>query len=250
MDRVASMEDIAVLTGGRIFYAAAYSDFQNFQIADLGYARRAWATQSLFGLFGGKGDPRRIRQHILNIRSMLKLAEDEHEKQKLQERLGRVSGGTAILRVREATDMASEALKSMTLRAITALRNAMAGGVIPGGGTALLNAQSALAVLPAASDEEALAYKILGRALEEPMRTISKNAGYEPEVIVEKVKAAPRGHGFDVYSGQITDMAQMGILDSVLILNKALEIAVSGAELALTTDVIVHHGKPQVCVEP
>jgi chaperonin GroEL len=250
MDRVASMEDIAVLTGGRIFYAAAYSDFQNFQIADLGYARRAWATQSLFGLFGGKGDPRRIRQHILNIRSMLKLTEDEHEKQKLQERLGRVAGGTAILRVREATDMASEALKSMTLRAVTALRNAMAGGVIPGGGTALLNAQSALAVLPAASDEEALAYKILGRALEEPMRTISKNAGYEPEVIVEKVKAAPRGHGFDVYSGQITDMAQMGILDSVLILNKALEIAVSGAELALTTDVIVHHGKPQVCVEP
>lgn len=250
MDRVASMEDIAVLTGGRVFYAAAYGDFQDFQVSDLGYARRAWATQALFGLFGGKGDPRRIRQHIGAIRSLLRQAEDDHEQEKLQERLGRLAGGTAILRVREPSDTASEALKTMALRAVTALRNAMAGGVVPGGGTALLAAQAALTLPPGASDDEVLAYQILRRALEAPLRAIAQNAGYEPEVIVARVKAAPQGHGFDVYSGQIVDMAESGLLDSVRILNKALEIAVSGAVLALTTDVIVHHGKPQVCLEP
>lgn len=99
MDRVASMEDISVLTGGRVFYSAAYPDFRDFRVTDLGYARRAWATESLFGLFGGKGNPRRIRQHIVNLRSMLRLAEDQHEQEMLRERLGRLAGGTAILRL-------------------------------------------------------------------------------------------------------------------------------------------------------
>jgi chaperonin GroEL len=268
MDRVAAMEDIAVLTGGRVFYAAAYPDFGDFQIADLGGARRAWATQSLFGLFGGKGDPRRIRQHILNLRGMLKLAEDEHEKEKLQERLGRMAGGTAILRVGEASDAATGALKTMALRAVTALRNAMAGGVVPGGGAALLHAQRALAATPPhpippqtgegvgkgggiqGGWDEVVAYRILSRAMEEPMRTIIMNAGWQPDGIIGKVKTASKDHGFDARSGQIADMRQIGVVDSVLILQKALEIAVSGAAQALTTDVIVHHRKPQECVEP
>ncbi len=250
MDQVASMDDISVLTGGRIFYSAAYSDFQDFKVTDLGYARRAWATESLFGIFGGKGDPRRIRQHILNIRGMLKLVEDQHEKEMLRERLGRLSGGTAILRVGGATDTETEALHNTATRAVTALRSAISGGVVPGGGTALVNAQRALSALPAENNDEAIAYKILSRALEEPMRTIAKNAGYQPDIVLEKVKSSPAGYGFDARSGQIADMKQIGVLDSVLMLEKALEIAVGGAALALTTDVIVHHRKPQECVEP
>jgi chaperonin GroEL len=250
MDQVAAMEDISVLTGGRIFYSAAYPDFQDFRVADLGYARRAWATESLFGLFGGKGDPRRIRQHILNVRGMLKLAEDEHEKKMLRERLGRLAAGTAILRVGGATDTETETLKNMAERAVTALRNAISGGVVPGGGTALLNAQKGLVALPAGNNDEAIAYQILSRALEEPMRTITENAGYQPDVIIEKVKSSPKWHGFDARSGQIVDMKQIGILDSLFVLKKALEIAVSGAAMALTTDVIVHHRKPQECLEP
>jgi chaperonin GroEL len=257
MDRVASMEDIAVLTGGRVFYSAAYSDLRDFHVSDLGYARRAWATQSLFGLFGGKGDPRRIRQQILHLRNMLKGATDEHEKEKLQERLGRMAGGTAIVRVGEATDSAAEALKTMTLRAVTTLRHAIAGGVAPGGGTALLHAQEALEAAlkgdPSAGAEgehEVIACRILSRALEEPMRTIARNAGHEPGTVIAKVRAAPAGCGFDAISGQLADMQQIGVMDSVIILKKALEIAVSGAAQALTTDVIVHHRKPQECVEP
>jgi chaperonin GroEL len=250
MDRVAAMEDIAILTGGRIFYSVAHSDFHGFQVADLGRARRAWATDSLFGIFGWKGDPRRVRQHILAIRGMLKSAEGEHEKKVLQERLGRLAGGTAILRVGGATDTETEARQTMADRAVTGLRKAIAGGVVPGGGTALLNAQGTLATLPARNEDEAIAYKILSRALEEPMRTIVKNAGYQPDVILEKVKQAPPGSGFDAHSGRIVDMKQIGVLDAVLVLEKALEIAVSGAASALTTDVIVHHRKPQECIEP
>jgi chaperonin GroEL len=250
MDRVAAMEDIAVLAGGRPFYAAAYPDFHDFQVADLGYARRAWATQSLFGIFGGKGDPRRIRQHIAHLRGLLKTAEGGHARQQVQERLGRMAGGTAIVRVSEATDSATVALKTVAIRAVTALRQAIAGGVVPGGGAALLRTRQSLAALPAASESEAIAYKILSRALEEPLRTLATNAGYSPSRIVEQVQAYPCGHGFDVCRGQIVDLTQVGVLDAAPILHKALDIAVSGAAQALTTDVIVHHSKPQECVEP
>lgn len=250
MDQAAALEDIAVLAGGRVFYAAAYADFHDFQLADLGRARRAWATQSLFGLFGGKGDPRRIRQHRQHLRGRLKAAAGEHERGMLRERLGRMAGGTAIIRVSEPADSATEALKTMTNRAVTTLRNAMTGGVVSGGGAALLCAQQALAALPAATANEAAAYQILRRALEAPLRAIAANAGYPPAAVLGQAQAAPHGHGFDARSGRIVDMQQAGILDSVVVLQQALEVAVGGAAQALTMDVIVHHRKPQECVEP
>jgi chaperonin GroEL len=250
MDRVAAMEDIAMLVGGKIFYSAGKDTFENFQAEDLGQARRAWATDSLFGIFGGKGDPRQLRQHRANIRGMLQVTQDENEKNKLQERLGRVSGGTAILRVGGLTDTEIEVRKGMAERAVIALRNAVLGGVAPGGGVALLNAQSALAGLSAKHEEDTAAYKILARALEEPMRTIAQNAGSIPDVIIEKVKSCPKGYGFEARSRQIIDLRQTGILDSVLVLKKALEIAVSGAAMTLTTDVIVHHKEPKESLEP
>ena len=250
MDRVASMEDIAVLTGGRPFYAAAYKALDDFRVEDLGHARRAWAMESLFGIYGGKGDPRRIRQHIAHVSGMLRLAQDDHAKKDLQTRLGRLNGGTVILRVGAIHETAREQRKSVAERAVTALRNAIFGGVTPGGGVALLNAQSALGGLPAANEDEAFAYKMLARALEEPLRAIVKNAGYVPDVIVEKVKAAPHGYGFDARTGQMVDVRSCGIVDPLTVLQKALEIAVSGAVMALTTDVIVHHRMPVESVEP
>lgn len=249
-DQVAAMEDIAALTGGRVFYAAANPDFRDFQVADLGYARRAWATQSLFGLFGGKGDPRQVRQHIRHLRSLLKSTVDEHEQQMLRERLGRMTGGTAILRVADATDTGSEILKTLALRAVTTLRHALTGGVVAGGGAAFLQAQHALSQLPVTSPDEAIAYQILRRVLEEPLRAIVENAGYYPATIIEQVKAAPSGCGFDARSGHLVDLQQNGIQDAIFTLQKALTIAVSGAAQALTTDILVHHRKPQACIEP
>jgi chaperonin GroEL len=250
-EQVANIEDIAVLTGGKAFYAAANDKLEDFQVHDLGYARRAWATESLFGIYGGKGDPRLIRRHIALVQGMQKMidAKEEHEKEKFQKRLGRLLGGTAILRVGGITDTERETRKVVASRAIAALRNAIRGGVVPGGGVALLKAQSTLEAL-SLQEDEAMALRILARALEEPLRTIAKNVGYVPDVIIEKVKSSPRGYGFDARTGKIVDMQQNGLVDPVIVLEKALEIAVSGAAMALTTDVIVHHTEPKESIEP
>lgn len=249
-EQVAAMEDIAVLTGGRTFFAEANDTFKDFQVEDLGFARRVWALESLFGLLGGKGDPRQVRQMIRQIRDRLPQAETDNDKKNLQQRLGRLSGSTVIMRVGGMTATEFEVRKGMAERAVLALRRSIQGGVVVGGGVALLNAQAALQGLPIALEEDALAYKILARALEEPLRTIARNAGAVPEVVAEKAKELPAGFGFDARSRKMADLRQAGLVDSFLVLKKALEIAVSGAALALTTDVIVHHIEPKESIEP
>jgi len=250
MVQVAAMEDIAVLTGGKVFYSAAFKAFDHFSVSELGTARRVWATESQFGLFGGRGDPRMIRGHITHLRGMLQKVELESEKEFTQRRLGRMMGGTAILRVSGATDTEREARKILANRTVAGVRQAVLGGVVPGGGIALLNAQSALTCLPANHEDEAIALKILGRALEEPLRAIAKNAGYQPDLIAEKVKTYPTGWGLDATTGNIVDMNQAKIFDALRVVEKVLEVAVSSAALALTTDVIVHHAKPVESLEP
>jgi chaperonin GroEL len=249
-EQVNAMEDIAVLTGGRPFYADGKDSFENFRIEDLGHARRAWAAESMFGLFGGKGDPRQVRQRIATLRAQLPGAEPKNERKNLQQRLGRLTGATALLKVGGISATEIEVRKETAERAITALRKSLQGGVVAGGGAALLNLQAALADLPTPQPEYAHAYKILARALEEPMRTIAYNAGCNPDVIVEKVKALPKEHGLDARTGQLVNMRQAVIMDAVLVLRQALEVGVRSAALALTTDVIVHHKKPQISIEP
>ena len=249
-EQVAAMEDIAVMTGGRVFHADGNDSFENFKLEDLGYARRAWAMESLFGFFGGKGDPRKVRQHIAHIRAMQRDAEPKNERKNLQQRLGQLTGATALLRVGGITATEIEMRKEMAERAVTALRKAIQGGVVAGGGAALVNLQAALEGLPSRQAEDAMAYKILARALEEPMRTIAQNAGCNADAMVEKVQESPKGYGVDARSRQVVDMRQAGILDSALVLKKALEIAVSGAAMALTTDVIIHHRHPKISIEP
>lgn len=248
--RVAAMEDIAVLTGGRPFYKAATQNFDDFRVEDLGRARRAWATDSLFGIYGGKGDVRQIRQRLVHLRSLIQAAELDSEKELLQARLGRLTGGTAILRTGGYTETEIESRKEVARRAVTGLRLAIEDGVVPGGGVALLNCQACLERLPAASDDEALAYRILGRALEEPLRVIAQNSGYSQDVIIDRLQSAPPGSGFDARQGKIVDLRAEGVQDAVRVLAKALEVAVSGAAMALTTDVIVHHSLPKESIEP
>ena len=250
MDRVAAMEDISALAGGRMFYSASNPNLDDFQVSDLGFARRAWATDSLFGLFGGQGDPRLIRQQINKIRSLLKMDHEPFEKRMLQQRLGRLAGGTAILRLGGISDSARETRKEVAERAVASLRHAVQGGVVSGGGIALLHARAALQELDAENPDEALAYKILSRALEEPLRTIVQNAGFSPDVILYRLNQSGPEAGFDVFSADIVNMPERGILDSILILENGLKTAVSGAAMALTTDVIIHHRKPKEELEP
>jgi chaperonin GroEL len=250
IQRVASMEDIATLTGGRPFYKAASQNFDDFQVEDLGHARRAWATESLFGIYGGKGDVRKIRQRIAHVRSLLQTAELDSDKELLQARLGRLSGGTAILRTGGYTETEIESRQEIARRAVTGLRLALEDGVVPGGGVALLGCQACLDNLPADNEDETLAYRILGRALEEPMRVIAHNSGYSEDVILDRVQSAPPGFGFDARQKMIVDLREQSLLDAVRVLVKALEVAVSGAAMALTTDVIVHHSLPKESLEP
>jgi chaperonin GroEL len=234
VQRVANMEDIAVLTGARPFYSASKSNFDDFNIADLGHARRAWATESLFGIFGGKGDIRQVRQRIVFVRNQIRQTEQDAEKALLQDRLGRLSGGSAILRVGGFTESEMKVREVVAKRAITGIRLAMQDGVVPGGGAGLLGCQVALLELTAETADEAYAYRILAHSFEEPMRVIAENAGFSADVIVEK----------------IVDLSSAGIQDSTLVLNKALEVAITGAAMALTTDVIIHHSRPKESIEP
>jgi chaperonin GroEL len=247
---VAAIEDIAIMTGGIPYYKAAHENFDDFKVEDLGHVRRAWATESLFGIFGGKGDLRKIRQRIVDLRGQLKSAELESEKEQLQMRLGRLSGSTAIFRVGGFTDTEIETRKEVATRAVTGLRLAIQSGVVPGGGAGLLQCQSAILNLPANNEDEKIAYRILARALEEPMRVIASNTGYSADVILDRVYSAPPGYGFDAQIEKIVNMQEAGIMDSVRVIEQALEIAISGAAMTLTTDIIVHHRKPKESLEP
>ena len=250
MDRAAVIEDMALLTGGRPFYSAAYNTFEGFRTEDLGQARRVWATDNLLGLYGGKGDPRAMRRHMASLRGQLRLAEGDHARTNLQTRLGQLSGGTVILRVGGTHEIEREARKVLAERAIVSLRHAACGGVVAGGGLALLRAQAVLHELEADTPEAAHAFQILARALEAPARVIAHNAGHVPDVVIENIRAAPCEMGFDAHSGRLNNLRDAGIVDATLVLQKAVEMAVSGAAMALTTDVIVHHRKPVESVEP
>lgn len=252
MDRVAVIEDIAILTGGKPYYKAAYPTLDDFRVEDLGHARRVWATYDLFGIFGGKGDGRQIRKRMSELRTALRQAESDYVRNDLQSRLGRLHGGTVILRMGAIHETEREARKATAERAIIALRQALIGGVVAGGGLALLQAQAALNRLPICTPEDRAARTMLQRALQAPLGTIAANAGYESDAVLAQVQspANEMGQGFDARTGQLVGMPEAGILDSALVLQKALEIAVSGAVMALTTDAIVHHRNPTESIEP
>lgn len=250
MARVDAMEDIAALTGGIPFYKAAHATFDDFSVEYLGHCRRAWATHSLFGIFGGKGDLRQIKQRIQKLRNQLKQAELDSDKELLQQRLGRLVGGTAILRIGGISESELDTRKEIANRAVTGLRLAIQGGVIPGGGSALVSLQSTFQKLSPENEDEAIAFRILNRALEEPMRTIVSNAGFQPDVVLYQVKQSPPKMGFDAIKGSLVNMEDAGIMDAALVVSKALQIGISSAALALTTDVIVHHKQPKEVVEP
>lgn len=244
-----ALEDMAVSTGGRVIYEAAGEGLSCVRLADLGRARRAWATDKLFGLVGGKGDPRQMRDRMAALRAQ-KAKHVGDRAEQVRRRLARLIGGTAILRTGGITETELKARKAMAEQAVFALRATIESGIVPGGGTALLDCQRVLVSMSVADDDEDVARRIIGRALEEPLRVIAANAGCSPQTVVARVRAAPRGYGFDASQGQIVDMLRSGIVDSAPVLECALRAAVSGATMALTTDVVVHRKKPPESIEP
>jgi chaperonin GroEL len=247
--QAAILEDLAALTGGRVVTQAGGERAQDVSPVDLGHARQVWANARAFGILGGKGDPVKLRQRIAQVKADLAATQDPADREKVRERLGKLLGGIAILQVGAATKVELEARKARAERAVMALRLALAKGVVPGGGTAYLACQPSVDRLSAPSDEK-VGLQTLSYALEEPLRVIACNAGYEPSTVVAQVKASSPGWGFDALTGQVVDMWAAGILDPAWVLKTALEAAVSGAAMALTTDVLVHHRSPEAVFEP
>jgi chaperonin GroEL len=243
------LEDIGVLTGGRFFIREAGETLDDVQWEDLGQARRVWATRDYFGMVGGRGEPDALRQHIAALREALPQVEDAGLRRQLQERIGRLMGGSAILHVGGATESEIKLRQELAERTASALRGAIRDGVVPGGGMAFLACRRLLSAR-SVSDEERAAFRILYRALEAPARAILHNAGYELSSILAQVEAAGPGYGFDVTTGQMVGMQEAGILDAVSVQQAALRAAVTAAALALSTDVLVHCAEPETSVEP
>ncbi|MBN1311484.1 MAG: chaperonin GroEL [Anaerolineae bacterium] len=241
-----ALEDLAILTGGKVFFKAAGDTLNAVRIEDFGQTRRAWVDTANFGIIGGKGDPRQLRHHIARLRAGLTRVEEPKDRTRLQERIGKLIGGSAALFVGAHTPPAVEERKELAKRTADALRGAIRDGVLPGGGTALLACQQAIQkkMNAATNTDERAACNIMLQALEAPTRTLLNNAGFNVEKELNQISLAGSGYGFDVIRGQVADMAHAGIYDAASVIGAAVSSAVHGAALALTIDVLVHRKSP------
>jgi len=245
-EQQAGLTDMAILTGGQALTAESGWTLARVKLADLGQVRRANADMDHFGMFGGKGDARALRRHIASLQTYYAREKEPDARPRLRERIGRLLGGSAVLYVGGLTESEIEARKELAERSGSALRSAMGGGFVPGGGVALRECQCVLQGPFAENDplEKRAAFRILARALEEPVRTILSNAGMELEEWIGPVRQAGPGMGVDIRTQKLTGMVAAGILDSAAVLKAALHSAVSTAALALTVDVLVHRRNP------
>jgi chaperonin GroEL len=232
-------EDLALLTGARPFLKVAGDSPNAVAPADLGHARRAWATGSDFGVIAGSGDPHALRQHIRTLRKRLRAADTQEGANLLRRRLAKLLGGVTTLHVGAATDAEKESRLGMAKRTVRALQAAMRDGVAPGGGSGLARCALSLRSGCRRSDGT-LGAAVMADALEEPLRVIAANAGHEPAPTLGHVQSAPDGSGFDARAAAIVDMRQAGIVDPVAVLEAAIRTAAHAAALLLTTEVLVH----------
>jgi chaperonin GroEL len=248
----AIMQDLQFLVGGRPVIKDAGDTLEAVTLADLGRARRVWGDRNYFGVVGGQGDARAVRAHLAQLRSAYAQVRDPDERDQLRRRIGKLMGGSAILWVGAASESEVKFRKEVAERTAQALRGAILEGALPGGGIAFLACLPRLRTMMQGSTEPdaRAAYSILLRALEEPARTIIHNAGYNPDEIIVEIKHATPGCGFDVRTGQVTDMLEAGILDATGATKEAWHTAVSSAAMALTVDVLVHKKKPEQAVVP
>lgn len=244
--RMGALQDLAILTGAKMLTSSANETLEDVTLEHLGRARRIWAEVDHFGIVGGRGDPRLLRQHISTLRQGYAQLKDADERKRYLERLGKLMGGSATLWVGDTTPSGVEARKALAERASEAMRGAMREGVVPGGGATLFACRAILrdCLRDAPDPDQQAAYRILLSALEQPMRVLIQNAGADLDEVMPLIKQAEAGAGYDVVRKEVVQMAQAGIYDSASVVKAALVAAVSGASLALTTDVIVHRRNP------
>ena len=237
--REAMLEDIAVLTGGRVITEKAGLRLESASIQDLGSARLVTSTKDTTTIVDGAGEPSQIQARIRQIRAQINETTSDYDKEKLQERLAKLTGGVAVIRVGAATEVELKEKKHRVEDALSATRAAIEEGIVAGGGVALVDAVPVLDNVQVSEGDERTGLNILRRALEEPLRQIAINAGRDGAVIANEVRSSQAGHGFDALNGQFVDMFQAGIVDPAKVTRSALQNAVSVGGMFLTTDALI-----------
>jgi chaperonin GroEL len=244
--RKAMLQDIAVLTGGTVISEETGRKLETIGISDLGRAEKITADKDNTTVIGGKGDPAAIKGRIDQIRAEIDKSTSDYDKEKLQERLAKLSGGVAIIRVGAATETQLKEKKHRVEDALSAARAAVEEGIVPGGEISLINAASSLdnLAVDGESEEVGVGINIVRKALEAPIRRLAANAGQDGSVIIDAVRRESKTKrskniGFNVLTGEYTDMIKAGIIDPVKVVRGALENAASIAAMILTTEVLI-----------
>jgi chaperonin GroEL len=233
------LEDIAVLTGGEVITEEMGLKLENTQLSQLGRARRVVVAKDTTTIVDGAGDSDAIKGRINQIKTEIEGTDSDFDREKLQERLAKLSGGVAVVKVGAATETEMREKKHRVEDALQATRAALEEGIVPGGGVALLTAAGAIKLDTIELDDEKTGARIVLRALEEPLRQIAENAGLEGSVVVNDVRKAKKGHGLNAATGDIVDLVAAGIIDPAMVTRSALQNAASIAKNILTTEAIV-----------
>ena len=247
--RKAMLEDIAILTGGTVITEDLGLELKDATIEALGQAARVTVDKDSTVIVEGAGNPEAISHRVVVIKSQIETTTSEFDREKLQERLAKLSGGVAVIKVGAATETELKEMKLRIEDALNATRAAVEEGIVAGGGTALVNVIPAVADLELTGDE-ATGRNIVLRALEEPVRQIAHNAGFEGSIVIDRLKNAELGTGFNAATGEWVNMIEAGIIDPVKVSRSALQNAASVASLILTTEAVVANKPEPVAPAP
>jgi chaperonin GroEL len=237
--RKAMLEDIAILTGGECVSEDLGLKLENMTLQSLGKAKRLIVDKENTTIVDGSGDAEKIKARVKQIRAQIDETTSSYDREKLQERLAKIVGGVAVINVGAATETEMKEKKARVEDALNATRAAVEEGIVPGGGVALVRCDKALGKLKAADDDEQAGIQIVRRAIEEPLRQISQNAGFEGSIVVAKVKESKEGMGFNAATGVYEDLIKAGVVDPKKVTRIALQNASSVASLLLTTEAAV-----------
>ncbi|NLX20487.1 MAG: chaperonin GroEL, partial [Phycisphaerae bacterium] len=232
------LEDIAILTGGEVISDEMGLKLENTTLAQLGRARKVVVDKNNTTIIEGAGELDEIKARVNQIKTEIENTDSDFDREKLQERLAKLAGGVAVVKVGAATETEIKEKKHRVEDALSATRAALEEGIVPGGGVAQLLTIPAVEAVEAEGDE-LTGVRIVARSLEEPLRQLANNAGLEGSVVVNEVKTRPKGTGFNVASGEYEDMIKVGIIDPAMVTRSALQNAASIAKNILTTEVIV-----------
>jgi chaperonin GroEL len=232
------LEDIAILTGAEVITEEMGLKLENTKLSQLGRARRVVIDKDTTTIIDGAGDPDGIKARIKQLKSEIENTDSDFDREKLQERLAKLAGGVAVVKVGAATETEMKEKKHRVEDALQAARAALEEGVVPGGGVALLNAVDEIKLDDLEGDERT-GGSIVVRALEEPIRQLAYNAGLEGSIVVDKIRHSPKGHGLNVETGEYEDLIKVGITDPTMVVRSALQNAASIGKNILTTEAVV-----------